>query len=174
VTPRDADELAKPVAETGLVGSPQLVVKKHPNRVESDLLGHAKLGVDAVRIVGTRLEHLDLVHSGRGDVVGADQPALSRVPGVGAVGGPSIRRSGGDGQLTQCCGRCQVQRELEGGSPAHHVTIVFVSGLPGLVCHPATQQVRIVIHWADRGQDGWPTYPDHRIAGYLWGPYEAA
>ncbi len=53
MTRRDADELGKPAAETGPVGSPQLIVKKHPNSVESDLLCQAKLGVDAVRIVGT-------------------------------------------------------------------------------------------------------------------------
>ena len=121
------DELRKPAAEPGPVGGPQLIVKKHPHGVHTNSLGHAELAIDATRIVGASLKHLELVHGGRGDIVRAEQPSLRCIPGVGAVSRPSSRLSRDEGQLGQCRGCCQVQRELEGGSPVHHVTIMSVA-----------------------------------------------
>lgn len=137
---RDRDELREPAAETRSVGGPQLIVKEHAHGVHPDPLGHAELAGDTACVVGSRLEHLELVDRRGGDIVRAEQPALSLVPGVGAVSRPSTRRSGDGGDLGQCRGCREVHREPEDGSPVHHVNIVSPSDSVEPTSRAVTQQ----------------------------------
>jgi hypothetical protein len=115
----DPDELRDAAQEAGAVLGPQLIVQEHPDGVEPDLAGHLQLTVDAPGVVGACLPHLDLVARGGGDVVGAHQPALLPVPGVGLVRGPprGCRRDGRD--VTQRRSRTHESGELQDGPTAH-------------------------------------------------------
>ena len=85
VVGRDGDELREPGLEPAGVLCPQLIVQEHPHGVETGGSGPAQLDMDAQRVERVRLKHLQLVDGGRGDVVGADEPALRSIPLVRAL-----------------------------------------------------------------------------------------
>ena len=64
---------------------PQLIMQEDPHRVEPVEPGPAQFGIDAPRVVGAGLKHLELIDRIGGDEVGADGPTLRLIPTVGAV-----------------------------------------------------------------------------------------
>ena len=68
---------------------PQLVVQEHPDRVQFVQSGPTQFGVDAPRVVGARLKHLELVDRRGGDEFRADRPTLRLIPPVGSIRRPS-------------------------------------------------------------------------------------
>ena len=120
VAGRDRHELHQPAKEPASVLDPRLIVEEHPDRVETELAGHAQLGVGATRIVGLGLEHLELIDGVRRNVVRTEQLRSCSVLGRGAIrrpATPTVRH--GPRQLGQrgCTG--QHQRHLEGGPTMH-------------------------------------------------------
>jgi hypothetical protein len=84
----DGDKLREAPLETTLILQPQQVVEEDPHRVESVQLCPAEFDVDALGAECVGLKHLQLVAGLRGDVVGADQPALRFIPAIGTVNRP--------------------------------------------------------------------------------------
>src|SRR6476620_11911144 len=122
---RDRDELREPAGEAGAILGPQLIVKEHPHGVEPDQPARAQLAVDASRVVGSRLPHLELIDGVRRDVVRADEPALRLIPPVGAVGGPPHWFGSGVRNLGERGASGQKQRKLEGGATVHRATVMI-------------------------------------------------
>jgi hypothetical protein len=83
---RDVDELPKACLEAAMIGCPELIMKEHPCGVVTVELGPAQLGIDAPRVEGVGLEHLELVDGVRWNVVCSNEPALRLVPTIGALG----------------------------------------------------------------------------------------
>lgn len=125
VSRRDGDELREPGLETGRVLGPQQVVEEDSHGVEPVKPRKAQLVVDAPGIVCAWLEHLELVDGVRGDVVCTDEPAVRLIPAMCAVGRPPAWFSGGGPRrLAQHRACRQQQRELQGRSTVHKMTIV--------------------------------------------------
>jgi hypothetical protein len=82
---RDADELRQSGLETARILRVQLVVQEDPHGIESVQTSPTEFGVDAARVIGAWLEHLQLVDRSGGDEVGADRPALGLVPTVSSI-----------------------------------------------------------------------------------------
>lgn len=76
-------------------------MQEYPHRVELVLLGPAEFDIDAVRVEGVGLKHLELVDGVRGDVVGADGPGLRLIPTVGSVSRPPALLCGGARHVRQ-------------------------------------------------------------------------
>ena len=130
MTGRDVDELRQTRLEAAGILSPQLVVQEDADRVQSVQPGPTQFGVDAPRVVGARLEHLELIDRGGGDEVRADRPALGLVPTVGTVGRPPTRLgrragwlSGGARRRGQSSAGSQQQRQFQNRSAVHKLTI---------------------------------------------------
>ena len=80
-----------------------MVLQEHPDRLHAAAFGHSVLVVIERGIPGGGLKHFELVDGVGGNEVGADEPGLLRVPGVGVLGGPA---AGGVGPL-----RCEQSGE---------------------------------------------------------------
>src|SRR5581483_4219070 len=87
---RNTNELRETFLEASGILRPELIVQEDPHCVESVVAGPAQFGVDATRVVGAGLEHLELIDRGRGGEVGADWPTLRLIPRVGAISRPPV------------------------------------------------------------------------------------
>src|SRR3984957_11316700 len=130
MTARDVDELRQTGLEAAGILSPQLVVQENPYRVQSVQSGPTQFGVDAPRVVGAGLEHLEVVDRGGGDEGRTDRPPLGLVPTFGTVGRPPTRVGGRAGWLGggawrrgQRSAGSQPQRQFQNRSAVHKVTI---------------------------------------------------
>ena len=93
---RDGEEGVEALLEAFGILLPELVLQEDAHGVHADALRHAELFVVQLRIPGGSLKHFELIDGVGGNVVGAYQPGLLRVPGVGLFGRPA-RRMLGDG-----------------------------------------------------------------------------
>ena len=85
----DGEEGVEALLEAFGVLLPELVLQEDAHGVHADGLRHAEFFVVELRVEGGGLKHFELVDGVGGNVVGADQPGLLRVPGVGLFGGPA-------------------------------------------------------------------------------------
>ncbi len=105
---------------------PELVLQEDAHGVHADALGHAELFVVQTRVEGGCLKHLELVDGVGRDVVGANEPGLLLIPGVGLCLGPAMLRSIGCG-----CGRgelCRQERKGKKEAEFHEVLVVRERG----------------------------------------------
>ena len=121
---RDGYELHQPSKETLPVLDPEQIVEEYPHGVEPEPPGHAQLGIDAPRIVGVGLKHLELIDRVRRDVVRADQSMLRPVPTVGTVHRPpSLACRAGPWRSGQRGGSGEYQRDLQSSSTLHDAVV---------------------------------------------------
>jgi hypothetical protein len=66
---RDVDELPEAAMKAALIGRPELIMEKNTSGVVAVELRPAELGIDAPRVEGVGLEHLELVDGVRRNVV---------------------------------------------------------------------------------------------------------
>ena len=88
----DSQEGIDSLPEPSLILLPQQIVQEHSHRVHADALRPAQLQVNPFGVERVGLPHLKLVDRGGWGVVGADQPGLFFIPGVGTRGGPTAGR----------------------------------------------------------------------------------
>jgi len=80
---------------------PELILKKHTDRVHPDRLRHSQLSVIQCRVERRCLEHLQFVDGVGRDIVCANEPGLLRIPLVCTFRAPTFRfrwRRGAQGQ----------------------------------------------------------------------------
>jgi hypothetical protein len=61
VARRHGDKLRETQLEASRVLGPELIMEENPHAVESGRPGPAQLGIDAPRVEGGRLKHLELI-----------------------------------------------------------------------------------------------------------------
>src|SRR5215468_5700035 len=88
----DLEECVDALAEAGGVLLPQQIVQEDAHRVHADGFRPTELEVDPLRIESVRLPHLELIDRGRGNVVGTEDPGLSRIPVTGLLLAPALPR----------------------------------------------------------------------------------
>jgi hypothetical protein len=92
---RDGEELIDAMQEPVRVLLVREIVQEHAHRVHADGLRPPEFEIDPRRIERRGLPHLQFVDRCRGDVIGADQETLARVPVVRLLLGPAPCRGGG-------------------------------------------------------------------------------
>ena len=115
VTRGDGEEAVDALLEPGRILLPGEVVEEHAHRVHPELLGPAELAVDRGGIEGFGLPHLKLVDRIGGNVIGAREPGLVRVPVLRLLRRPPLRGRLGDGSgRERLGGKGRRQRGEEG------------------------------------------------------------
>ena len=76
----DAQELVDAAQEALRILLVGEVVQEHAHRIHADVRRPSQLEIDAGRIEGIGLPHLELVDCGGGHVIGADEEALTGIP----------------------------------------------------------------------------------------------
>ncbi len=86
----DGEEGVEALVEAFGVLLPELVLQEDAHGVHADGFAEAEFVVVERGVEGGGLEHLELVDGVGGDEVGADEPGLLCVPGVGCFFGPAL------------------------------------------------------------------------------------
>ena len=81
----EGEEVLEAASEAGAVLLPEKVMEEDAEGVHAGGFGEGELSVVEGGVPGGGLEHLQLVNGVGGDVVGAQEPGLPGVPGVGLV-----------------------------------------------------------------------------------------
>ena len=87
----DLEELVNALLEALRILLPQQIVQEDAHGVHAQRFRPAQFLVDLLRIEGLCLPHLQFVDRAGGNVVGAHQPGLLLIPGVGLLLGPALR-----------------------------------------------------------------------------------
>jgi hypothetical protein len=94
----DGEEGIEPLGESFGVLLPELVLQEDAHGVHPDGFSQPQLAIVDCGVEGGSLKHLELVNSVGGNVVGAYEPGLTRIPGIGLFCSPAGLCIGGDGQ----------------------------------------------------------------------------